>query len=164
MRKYWWDEEMNLLKFDAIKTHQAWLMGGKPRGGILFKERNKSKYKYKWKIKTNKKKEKQLQTSSLQDQLKNKNKTQFWKLWNSKFKGLKKLPTVDDVHTNHDTAEYFAMKFKETCMPNSSTKNAYLKKMFEEKCLMYRDKNNDCVTIDINTVSSVVMNLELGKF
>ena len=28
---------------------------------------------------------------------------------------------------------------------------------------MYRDKNNDCDTIDINTVSSVVMNLELGK-
>ena len=85
------------------------------------------------KDKNKQKKEKQLQTSSLQDQLKNKNKTQFWKLWNSKFKGLKKLPTVDGLHTNQDSAEYFAMKFKETCKPNSPTKNAYLKKMYEEK-------------------------------
>ena len=77
-----------------------------------------------------KKREKQLQTSSLQDQLKNKNKTQFWKLLNSKFKGLKKLPIVDGLHTNQDTVEYFAMK--DTCKPNSPRKNAYLKKCMKK--------------------------------
>jgi len=45
-----------------------------------------TRYKYRWKIKNNKMSEKLLISASLQDKLHNKNKTQFWKAWNSKFK------------------------------------------------------------------------------
>jgi len=61
---------MNILKHDSLRTHEVWVKAGKPRSGILFKERNEAKYKYKLKIKMNKKSEKQLKTPSLQNELK----------------------------------------------------------------------------------------------
>ena len=162
-QKFWWDEEMKILKQASITTHQAWVSAGKPRQGICFDERNKAKYKYRWKIKNDKKSEKLLKSSSLQDKLKNKNKTQFWKLWNSKFKVIKKQPTVDGLRSNQEAAEYLANKFKETCKPNSTAKNEYFKTKFEEMCSQYKNKVHEHVHIDIDNISTVIMNLELGK-
>ena len=41
--------------------------------------------------------------------------------------------------------------------------NIYKKKLYEEICSMLNNQNYENVIIDINTVSSVVVNLELGK-
>jgi len=36
--KFWWDEEMSILKRDSMRTHEVWVKAGKPKSGILFKE------------------------------------------------------------------------------------------------------------------------------
>jgi len=67
------------------------------------------------------------------------------------------------LHTSQETADYFATKLQDTCKPNSEIKNEYLKSKFEAKCLQYKNLVYDRVNIDINNVSSVVMNLKIGK-
>jgi len=34
--KFWWDEELKLLKQDSINSNKAWKEAGKPRSGPVF--------------------------------------------------------------------------------------------------------------------------------
>ena len=40
--KYWWDQELDLLKQDSIKNHKIWTALGRPRYGSCFEEMRKS--------------------------------------------------------------------------------------------------------------------------
>jgi len=52
---------------------------------------------------------------------------------------------------------------QDTCKPDSEIKNDYLKSKFNAKCVQFKNLVYDRVDIDINNVSSDVMNLEIGK-
>ena len=48
--KYWWDEEMNLLKDESIESDKLWKAAGKPRHGPIFDRRQKCKSIYRKRI------------------------------------------------------------------------------------------------------------------
>jgi len=84
--KYCWDEEMMAIKQASIDTHMMWIEAGKPRSGPHFDIRNKARYKYRFRIRESKMRERTQISLSLQKTLCDKNKTNFWKSWKSKFK------------------------------------------------------------------------------
>ena len=49
--KFWWDEELTLLKEAAICSHKVWSDIGKPRFGLEFNNMKKDKLRYKLAIK-----------------------------------------------------------------------------------------------------------------
>ena len=59
--KYWWDQELDLLKQESIKNRRIWTALGRPRFGNCFEEMRKSKLRYKQAIR--KKRKKGLNTS-----------------------------------------------------------------------------------------------------
>ena len=48
--KYWWDEEMNLLKDESIESDKLWKAACKPRHGPIFDHRQKCKSIYRKRI------------------------------------------------------------------------------------------------------------------
>ena len=50
--KFWWDEELNLMKEEAIQSFTAWKNIGKPRSGVEFDNMRFDKLKYKAMIKS----------------------------------------------------------------------------------------------------------------
>ena len=49
--KYWWDQDLDLLKQESVKSHRIWTALGRPRYGSCFEEMQKSKLRYKQAIK-----------------------------------------------------------------------------------------------------------------
>jgi len=39
--KFWWDEELDILKQESINSHNIWVSNGRPRNGPIFSDRNK---------------------------------------------------------------------------------------------------------------------------
>ena len=44
--KFWWDEELDVLKQASIDTNNAWKLAGKPRSGPIFDKRQKARALY----------------------------------------------------------------------------------------------------------------------
>ena len=44
--KYWWDEEMHVLKDAAIESNKIWITAGKPKHGPIFHERQSCRSQY----------------------------------------------------------------------------------------------------------------------
>ena len=161
--KFWWDEEMQKLKQMSMDTHLKWVEGGKPRVGPLFDDRNRAKYKYRWKIRESKKSEKTHISLDLQDKLCNKNKTDFWKTWKSKFKNPTKITTIDGFTDDAQIAENFAINFHKICQPASEIKNNLFCNELKEKIISYKGASRDNINVDINTLSSIVDTMKIGK-
>lgn len=45
--KFWWDAEMDSLKNQSICSHKLWIEAGKPRDGIIYRNRTQDKFRYK---------------------------------------------------------------------------------------------------------------------
>ena len=75
--KFWWDEELSLLKDNSIKTHQLWKSLGKPRSGEVFRNMQQAKYEYKSAIRNKKKLSKEHYTDELNDALIKKDTSSF---------------------------------------------------------------------------------------
>src|SRR5438132_801774 len=63
--KEWWDENLNTLKHNCMKSHQEWLGANKPRWGPIFEKRNVDKRLYRDLIKSRKLEAKQNISDSL---------------------------------------------------------------------------------------------------
>ena len=83
--KFWWDEELNLMKDQAIHSFDIWKSVGKPRSGKEFDAMCFVKLKYKAMIKSQKAASNNQFSDSLNDALLSKNMTAFWNTWRSKF-------------------------------------------------------------------------------
>ena len=49
--KFWWDEELNILKDDSIESNKLWKAAGKPRCGPIFNKRQSCRLRYRKRIK-----------------------------------------------------------------------------------------------------------------
>ena len=67
--KYWWDEELTLLKQQAIRSFQLWSSVGKPRQGVLFDSMMRDKATYKSAIRNKEKTHANEFSDSLNDAL-----------------------------------------------------------------------------------------------
>ena len=45
--KFWWDEELQLLKQSSIDKHKIWAIHNKPKSGSIYREMMKAKIEYK---------------------------------------------------------------------------------------------------------------------
>ena len=63
--KEWWDENLNTLKHNCMKSHQEWMGANKPRCGPIFEKRNVDKRLYRDLIKSRKLEAKQNISDSL---------------------------------------------------------------------------------------------------
>src|SRR5207244_1819563 len=50
--KFWWDQELSILKDKSINSHKVWSEAGRPRAGLLFDNMNRDKKTYKYTIKS----------------------------------------------------------------------------------------------------------------
>ena len=161
--KYWWDEELTLLKESAIKSFKLWAALGKPRNGNVFDEMRRDKARYKLAIKTKSDAGATEFSDSLNDALMCKDMNEFWNTWRSKF--TKSHPArVIDGHCGDDSiANRFAEVFSSVCVPNSNVRHAQLRDEFFE---LYTGLNNHMDSdhsISVELIQKCVAGLKRGK-
>jgi len=109
--KYWWDEELDLLKQASIDSNNIWTAAGKPRSGPIFSKRQSCRRQYRLKIKEKDSSNTGVYTNELHEALLNKNGTSFWRVWRSKFESSNKVTEVDGCVDNNAIAVKFAEYF-----------------------------------------------------
>jgi Reverse transcriptase (RNA-dependent DNA polymerase) len=162
--KFWWDQEITLLKQTAIKSHTQWVLANKPKVGPIYDIRTKDKYSYKMALKNKEISESTAFTNDLQDSLLCKNNSNFWKCWNNKVNRVHTAKTVNGCNDDSVIANKFATYFANVCQPNSSINNDELKKLFNESHSSYVGEClGDSIPVDVGLVSNVIEQLQLGK-
>jgi hypothetical protein len=163
--KYWWDQELDLLKKDSIDSHKQWIEAKRPLNGSIYDKKRKSKAAYKLCIKKNQEAERSNCSNSLHDALMSKHNTVFWKIWNSKFGSKKSLPSViNGSHDDEVIACNFADYFSKICSVNSMEKNAKFFHSFSSRLINYSgDMIDSKLGIDVFMIDNIVTNLHVGK-
>jgi hypothetical protein len=67
--KFWWDEELDLLKDESIESNKLWKAAGKPRHGPIFDKRQSCRLRYRNRIKESEKSSLSSYTNELHDAL-----------------------------------------------------------------------------------------------
>ena len=108
--KYWWDQELDLLKEQSIQAHQVWSQAGRARHVDIFNEMKKCKLSYKHAIRTKEHQSQQHFSDALNDALLSKDINSFWKSWRSKFNRNKRrcAEVIDGEHEPLHIAGRFA--------------------------------------------------------
>jgi len=83
--KHWWNDSLDKAKQNSIKAFQVWKDAGKPDGDLL-REMKRAKKEFKDKIKKSKEDKSNIFSANLSDAFLQKDKDNFWKSWNSKFR------------------------------------------------------------------------------
>jgi len=162
--KFWWDEELNLLKQESIKSAQLWKSAGKPRSGKIYQKYQSDRNAYRKSIREHQQLEDSSYTNNLHEALANKNGKEFWKCWRSKFEHHAKYEQIDGCVDKQEIAEKFARHFSNACSSASADRAAELKLEYAAKRASYcgspLTKENK---IDVELVENVITELERGK-
>ena len=67
--KFWWDQELDLLKDESIKSHNLWKIAGRPRSGPCFNKYSSDKRAYKSRIRSSQQDETSCYSNDLNDAL-----------------------------------------------------------------------------------------------
>jgi exonuclease III len=163
--KFWWDQELDLLKEESIKSHKLWKIAGKPRGGPYFDKYKSDKLAYKLRIRNSQQKETSCYTNDLNDALLQKQGSAFWNCWRSKFNSKESRPLqVDNISNESDIADLFARHFEGICTAQSDEVNNNLKDVYVDKRSSYSGSpfTND-LAFDAELTESIINNMKRGK-
>jgi len=162
--KFWWNEELSLLKKAAVETNKIWKATGKPRSGPIFNNRQKSRIQYRKRLRECEQQSTLSYSNDLHDALLNKNGAAFWKCWHSKFKGSTKCVEVDNCVDPDVIVKNFASYFAEVYTHNNT---ARANQIVQDYLSMRSDycgfPLTDEHTIDAELVGSVISQLHTGK-
>lgn len=163
--KFWWSQELTILKENAISSSKIWKDAGRPRYGSTFDKYNQDKLLYKRKLKEQQSSELASYTNELHEALLNKQGVQFWKCWNSKFENKSKLATsIDGASDPKDIVNKFAAHFESVCSPFSSSRYSELQLMFFDRWSTYFGfslSEDNFFTVEL--VSEIVDKMCCGK-
>ena len=67
--KFWWDEELDILKEDSIKPCRIWKAVGRPRSGPIFDSYRKAKAAYRAELRSRQRSEESFYTNELHEAL-----------------------------------------------------------------------------------------------
>ena len=67
--KFWWDEELDILKEDSIKSCRIWKAVGRPRSGPVFDSYRKAKAAYRAELRSRQRSEESFYTNELHEAL-----------------------------------------------------------------------------------------------
>lgn len=159
--KYWWDEELVLLKDKAIQSFNLWTALGKPHVGNVFDDMRMDKRRYKLAIKSKEKVAADQFSNSLNDALVNKDMDAFWNSWKSKFGKQQRAKVIDGCYDEKSIADDFAKMFSEVCVPNSYERHGQLRSNFNDQFCSY--PQTGVASVDVETVDKCVSMLKMGK-
>ena len=162
--KFWWNEELAILKEESVQTNRIWKGAGKPRHGPIFQKRQTARMKYRKGIRDTQNLAATSYTNSLHEALMNKNGTVFWKCWRSKFEHGEKCNEVGGCTDKEEVAENFSKYFSEIYSGNSQTQAENLYQEYIKSRLNYCGLPlTDELTFDTEVVGKVIANLNKGK-
>jgi len=161
--KYWWNEELNVLKNNSITSHKLWVENGNPRSGSIFESKNKARLVYKNCINQHKKEELSSVTNSLHDALICKNNATFWKMWKNKLGGKKPLATsINGLNDERSIANAFAEYFRGIDKVSNNKSEAF-NKVFKDRLKTYAGDSVMNANIGVEQVESIIKHLDRGK-
>jgi Reverse transcriptase (RNA-dependent DNA polymerase) len=162
--KFWWDEELDLMKDESIESNKLWKAAGKPRSGPIFDKRQSCRLRYRKRIKEGEKSSLSVYTNELHDSLMQKNGPAFWKCWRSKFETGKKCDEVDGCVDDTVIADKLASHFNNSYSFNNEQR---ANKLHEEYTSMRAGYLGLPLTkeylFDVELVSNVIQKLKRGK-
>ena len=163
--KFWWDQELDLLKEESIKSHSAWKSAGRPRSGPYFNKYRSDKLAYKLRIRSSQQDEVLRYTNDLNDALLQKQGNTFWNCWRSKFSSKTPRPLqIDNLTDDSDIADHFAYHFQNICTIKTADGNKKLQDMYTSKRSSYSGTpftNNMAFTAEL--VEDQIINMKRGK-
>jgi len=163
--KFWWDEELDLLKEAAMNANNIWKAVGKPKQGQVFVNRQQTRLQYRRKIREGQKLQTNTYTNELHDALIKKNSTTFWNCWKSKFgSDRNKCEQVDGSVDAVTVANNFARHFSSTFTCNNTNRMKALEDEYNDMRLNYwgMPLPGDS-SFDVELVSNVIFKLKRGK-
>jgi exonuclease III len=161
--KFWWDEELCLLKEAAIASHRVWSNAGRSRSGALFNSMQKDKKTYKLAIRIEQKNNQEHFTDSLSDALLYKDMGSFWKSWRSKFGKHKVSSLVEGESDPNAIVKKFADLFQTITVPNSEAHHKRLKHKFEQSYIDYEFNVGNHLDCSVHLVADCLAKLKWGK-
>ena len=163
--KFWWSEELNVLKDNSIRDHCIWKEAGRPRSGPIFKAYRTSKLLYKKRIRDSERQELSVYTNDLHEALLKKQGPVFWKCWKSKFEHNNSRDYLIDGTSNHEEIlDKFVDYFKRIGCNNSVLGNRALYDKYVSKRENYTGNFYSTVLeFDIALIESVIANMQRGK-
>ena len=95
--KFWWNEELTVLKQASVESDRAWKAVGRPRSGAIFNKRQQCRLLYRKRLKDCQMEPSVSYSNDLHDALLRKNSTLFWKCWRSKFDTSNRCVEVEQM-------------------------------------------------------------------
>jgi hypothetical protein len=162
--KFWWDQELEILKSASIESNQLWKAAGKPRHGPIFDKRQSCRFQYRKKIRENQQLSSTVYSNDLHEALLNKNGVEFWKCWRSKFESSSRCCEVDGLVDGND----ITIKFQEHFSRLYSSANTQRDAELHEEYLTQRASYTGFPLLydslcDVELVSKIIANLDRGK-
>lgn len=153
--KYWWNDNLNILKQKCIESHTAWVSAGKPRSGPIFQKRNADKTLYRQNIKFYKDNENKTASNSLLYSLYNKDGVNFWNTWKNKVnENPQSTPAIQGAESEESACKIFKNHFEK--LGNSIDSD------FEN--IMLRKYNNYALKNNISQIVHNDVNVSLDMF
>ena len=162
--KFWWDQEMDLLKEASIESNRNWKAAGKPRYGPIFDKRQSCRLLYRNKIRQNQRLELTCYTNDLHDALLGKDGPAFWNCWRSKFDSLNKCVEVDGCVDPVIIASEFRKHFVDAHNAINESKAAEMKAKFIKLRVGYSGLPMTYENLfDTELVNRIIVGLASGK-
>jgi hypothetical protein len=161
--KFWWDQELDLLKSASIDSNRLWKAAGKPRHGPIFDKRQNCRAQYRRKIRESQRINDISYSNDLHEALLNKHGSEFWKCWRSKFEQSSKCDEVEGCVTVNAISAKFHEHFAKLYATTNLTRATDLHNAYSNQRSIY--KGFPIVSanlIDTELVSNIIDNL--GQF
>ena len=162
--KFWWNEELDALKADSIKSNELWKAAGKPRSGQIFENRRICRLRYRKGIKEYEKMSTETYTNDLHDALLCKDNTTFWKCWRSKFESSNDCQQVDGCVDAETIVEKFRDYFLQSYTCNNPRRAMQLKEEYHTVRENYCGRpivDNEYFNTEM--VSRIIVDMKRGK-
>jgi len=161
--KFWWDEEMRILKAESIAAHRNWVSAGKPKHGQIATERTVSRLRYRRKLREKRSTEKRTYSDSLHGSLINKDSIGFWRTWRSMYSSKKTNISVDNSCDNSVIVEIFANYLSSVQDPPVNQNEFVIEREFNCAYLAHFNTDSSSDVIDLASIVRVINELKPGK-
>ena len=163
--KFWWSQELDVLKDNAIASCKAWKESGRPRNGPIFLQYKRDKLVYKKSIREHRATETTTYTNELHEALLSKSGQDFWKVWKSKFGNTPSGPfQVDGISESASIAANFAEHFESISKPLKNKRSEELRDNFITERALYKGSPlTQSHWFDAECVSNLVSKMKNGS-
>ena len=163
--KFWWSQELDHLKTQAILSNKLWQEVGRPRSGPVYNRRNSDKRAYRLAIRRAESNTKEQYSNHLHDLLLAKQGNQFWKCWNAKFEKKTCTPVKVNGHLDPDLiVNSFMEHFQTICTDTKTKESCDLQTTYENRRSNYIGAPlTNTHLFDAELVEDVICNMHRGK-